>query len=178
MRSNLDTAKLDAFVQAIGRMATGPGRVYLVGGATALLLGIRDQTIDVDIKLDPEPKGIFESISILKERLEINVELSSPDQFIPPLPGWRERSELITKAGEVEFFHYDFYGQVMSKITRGHRHDLTDASEIIRLGKVDVGKLSLLFEEIQPNLVRYPAINPAVLRERFEAFISELGAIG
>jgi len=144
VRSNLDTAKLDAFVQAIGRMATGPGRVYLVGGATALLLGIRDQTIDVDIKL----------------------------------PGWRERSELITKAGEVEFFHYDFYGQVMSKITRGHRHDLTDASEIIRLGKVDVGKLSLLFEEIQPNLVRYPAINPAVLRERFEAFISELGAIG
>src|SRR5437016_12151065 len=84
--------KLEAFMTQLGRRATTPGTIYITGGSTALLLGIRDQTIDIDIKLDPEPEGVFEAISDLKNSLDVNVELASPDQFIPPLPGWQERS--------------------------------------------------------------------------------------
>ena len=53
-----------------------------MGGATAVLLGIRDQTIDIDVKLDPEPAGVFESIARLKEQLHVSVELAAPDQFL------------------------------------------------------------------------------------------------
>ena len=63
MRGFLDREKLEAFMQAIGHRATTPGVVYLTGGATALLLGIREQTVDVDIKLDPEPGGVFQAIA-------------------------------------------------------------------------------------------------------------------
>src|SRR5438876_934626 len=111
-------------MQELGESATGPGKVYITGGATALLLGIRAQTIDVDIKLDPEPAGVFEAVSELKERLAVNVELAAPDHFIPPIPGWQDRSEFIARYGLVDFYHYDFYGQALSKILRGHPTDL------------------------------------------------------
>src|SRR5438552_473799 len=95
MRHYVDRKKLEEFMRRLGRRATTPGTVYICGGSTALLLGFRSQTVDIDIKLDPEPGGVFEAIAELKESLGINVELASPDQFIPPLPGWRERSPLI-----------------------------------------------------------------------------------
>ena len=76
-------------MEAFGREATGPGRVYLTGGSTAVLEGWREATVDVDLKLDPEPAGAFEAIAHLKDTLDINVELAAPDQFVPPLPGWQ-----------------------------------------------------------------------------------------
>lgn len=173
MWSGTDRAKLLAFIDAIGQTAQSPGRVYFVGGATAVLLGIRDQTIDIDIKLDPEPRGVFESIAMLKERLGLNVELASPDHFIPPLPGWQERSEFISRSGRVEFFHYDFYGQALAKIVRGHRSDLSDARALVTLGKVEAARLKALFEKIRPNLIRYPALNAGDLDRRLDAFLQE-----
>ena len=97
------------------------GRIYLVGGASAVLLGWRAMTVDVDLKLDPEPIGAFEAIAELKDSLDINIELAAPDQFIPALPGWRERSPFVARHGRVAFHHYDFYGQALGKIERGHR---------------------------------------------------------
>ena len=71
-------------MEEIAGAASSPGKVYLTGGATALLLGFREQTIDIDVKFDPEPSGVFPAIAALKERLDVNVELASPDDFIPP----------------------------------------------------------------------------------------------
>ena len=70
-------------MEALGQRVKGPGTIYLTGGATALLFGWRAKTIDVDIKSDPEPRGLFEAIAELKESLDTNVELASPDLFIP-----------------------------------------------------------------------------------------------
>src|SRR5438270_9677044 len=95
MRRQVDRTNLERFMEELGKRASSRGTVYLTGGSTALLLGFRDQTVDIDIKLDPEPKGAFQAIAELKETLGINVELASPDQFIPPLPGWKERSQWI-----------------------------------------------------------------------------------
>lgn len=72
---------------ALGKQVRGKGRIYFTGGATAVLYGWRPMTIDIDIKPEPEPAGLFEAIAELKEELEINVELASPDQFIPVIPG-------------------------------------------------------------------------------------------
>src|SRR5947208_2214352 len=95
MRGETDRAKLLRFMAALGERVRGEGTIYVTGGATALLYNWRATTIDVDIKPDPEPPGLFEAIATLKEELDINVELASPDQFIPAIPGWRERSLFI-----------------------------------------------------------------------------------
>ena len=80
MRTPADPAKVRTLLRELGRRARGPGRVYLIGGACALLEGWRAATVDVDLKLDPEPPGAFEAIARLKNELDLNVELVSPDQ--------------------------------------------------------------------------------------------------
>lgn len=86
-------------MDALGERVRGPGTIYLKGGATALLFGWRDKTVDLDLKADPEPLGFFEAIAKLKDTLDTNVELASPDLFIPEVPGWRERSVFIRRVG-------------------------------------------------------------------------------
>src|SRR6266568_6138182 len=103
MRRKVTVATLKQFMQELAAAAQSPGKVYFTGGATALLLGFREQTIDVDLKLDPEPEGAFEAIAVLKDRLNLNVELASPDDFIPPAPNWRERSQHIATIGSLQF---------------------------------------------------------------------------
>src|SRR5437764_11331707 len=104
MRQPVTLDTLNRFMEELAAASRSPGKVYFTGGATALLLGFRDQTIDIDLKLDPEPEGAFEAIATLKNRLNVNVELASPDDFIPRTADWRECSRFIDSIGGVEFF--------------------------------------------------------------------------
>ncbi len=108
MRKATDARKVRKFMKRLGEEARGAGDVFFTGGASAVLLGWRKTTLDVDLDFDPEPPGVFDAISRLKDELEINVELASPAHFIPALPGWRERSRAIGVYGPVHFWHYDF----------------------------------------------------------------------
>ena len=174
MRRNVTIATLKQFMQELGAAARSPGKVYFAGGATALLLGFRKQTIDVDLKLDPEPEGAFEAIAMLKNRLDLNVELASPDDFIPRVADWRERSRHIANYGPVEFFHFDFTLQALAKLERGHAQDLEDAASFVREGYVTPERLEECFAEIEPQLVRYPALDPQAFRGKVEDFLAQL----
>lgn len=164
MRAELDAAKLRQFMVALGDRVRGTGTIYLTGGATAVLYAWRTATIDVDLKADPEPAGLFEAIAELKDELDINVELASPDQFIPPVPGWRERSLLIGRYGPLTFLHYDPYGQALAKLQRGHDRDVRDVRAFLAEGLIRTEELRRHFEEIEPLLNRYPGIDPASFR--------------
>jgi len=172
MRSTADVAKIEAFMAALGKAVNGPGRVYLTGGATALLHGWRGTTIDVDIKADPEPAGFFEAIAALKSTLDLNIELAAPDQFIPELPGWRERSRFIAKHGSIEFHHYDFYSQALAKIERGHERDRADVAAMLDRQLIAKDRLWELFQAIEPGLIRYPAITASEFRHSVESVCS------
>lgn len=161
-------------MEGIGRRATGSGRVYLVGGSSAVLVGWRDATVDADIKLDPEPAAVFEAIALMKDELDMNVELAAPDQFVPPLPGWRQRSPFIARYGEVDFFHYDFYGQALAKIERGHRTDLGDVQAMVQHGLIDLDELVRLFEDVTGDLLRYPAIDEQALRAKLATTVERV----
>jgi GNAT superfamily N-acetyltransferase len=175
MRRKLTRAKLDEFMRELAAAAHGPGKVYFTGGATALLLGFREQTIDIDLKLDPEPAGVFAAIAALKDRLELNIELASPADFIPAPSDWRERSRLIAAFGGVEFFHFDFAMQALAKLERGHAQDLGDVTQFLRHGYVSPAELRELFARIQPELIRYPAIDPQQFKRKVESFLVEYG---
>jgi hypothetical protein len=158
-------------MQELAAAARSPGNVYLTGGSTALLLGFREQTIDIDLKFDPEPKGVFEAIAHLKNTLNLNVELAAPDDFIPAPPDWREASRHITSIGPLQFFHYDLRLQALAKLERGHAHDLEDVKDFIRGKYVTAQELRSTFERIEPALNRYPAIDPAQFRNKVEDFL-------
>jgi hypothetical protein len=168
MRLEAEATTIRRLMEELGRAATSPGDIYLVGGATAVLIGWRSQTVDVDLKLDPEPGGVFSAIRRLKDELALNVELAAPDQFIPPLPGWRERSPYIATFGLVRFFHYDLYAQALAKIERGHTQDVADVRHLLTSGLVDGAELRRLFSAIEPQVERYPAIDVDAFRAKVD----------
>ncbi len=159
-------------METLGQLVKGEGNIYLTGGATAILHGWRTMTVDVDLKAYPEPVGLFEGIRQIKDQLDINVELASPDDFIPELPGWEVRSIYITRQGHLNFYHYDPYSQALSKIERAHQRDLDDVEAMIRLALVKKEKLMEYFTEIEPRLIRYPGIEPESFRRAVEAVCS------
>ena len=165
-------AKVREFMRRLGQSATGPGRVYLVGGASAVLAGWRDTTVDVDLKLAPEPAGVFAAIAEIKEDLDMNVELAAPDDFLPPLPNWPARSPFIVRHGQVDFFHYDFYGQAIAKIERGHSRDGHDVQAMFRRGLILPARLRALFAAIEVDILRYPAVDAPSLRRRLGAVLA------
>ncbi len=151
-------------MSALGREADTDLRVYFTGGASAVLLGWRDTTIDADIRVIPESDRLFRALPELKERLRLNIELVSPPDFIPEVPGWRERSPFISREGLLSFHHFDFYSQALAKIERGHAQDQSDVRQMLGRGLVDPRRLLECYEEIEPNLYRYPALDPAAFR--------------
>jgi hypothetical protein len=155
-------------MRAIAVEAREPGRIYLAGGASMVLNGWRSSTVDIDISIVPENDRVLRAIPELKEVLHVNVELSSPAHFVPPLPGWEERSTFIAREGVIDFHHFDFYTQALSKIERAHRKDLVDVESMVRNGFVQPKRLLSLFGEIADQLYRYPAVNPPSLRAAVE----------
>jgi hypothetical protein len=150
--------------------------VYLTGGGTAVLFGWRSTTIDVDLKLDPEPPGIFDAIQRLKDELDVNVELAAPDQFIPPVPGWQARSLSIGTFGRVEFLHYDPVGQALAKLERGHARDLADVRAMIDRGLFQSAALMKAFDDIRGDLPRYPAVDDRAFEEKVRTFVESVAA--
>ncbi len=116
----------------------------------------------------PEDDQVFRSLPELKESLELNIELASPADFIPELPGWQDRSPVIERRGKAAYYHYDLYAQALAKIERGHAQDEADVQEMIRRGAVDRSILMKHFEQIEPLLYRFPAIDPATFRRAVE----------
>jgi len=168
MRRLADAERLRQFLRGLAREAEADVAVYLTGGATAVLLGWRDTTIDADILIVPEHDSLYRALPRLKEELQLNVEIVSPAHFIPELPGWRERSLLIERVGSVTFYHYDPYSQTLAKIERGHAKDLADVDQLLDRGLVEPRRLRELFTAIEPQLYRYPAVDPPSFRKRLD----------
>lgn len=171
MRPPVDAGRIRELAHRLGRVARGRTRIYLTGGATAVLEGWRASTIDVDVRFEPESDALLRELVDLKERLAINVELASPPDFIPELPGWRERSPLVLRDGNVDVHHFDPYSQALSKIERGFAHDLADVEAMLDRGLVEPHRLAALYETIEPQLFRYPAIDPDAFRRKLRAVL-------
>jgi hypothetical protein len=171
MRAVADRERIRRLMEAFGDVASRDVRVYLVGGTTAVLLGWRETTIDVDFVMRPEDDGLLRAIPALKERLQVNVEMASPADFIPVPPGWEDRGTFIAQVHRVAFYHYDLYAQALAKVERGHRQDLADVQEMLARGLIDPRRALEYFGRMEPELYRYPAIHaPSFRRAVEEAF--------
>lgn len=168
MRKVADADRIRNFMRSLASEADTPTRLYFTGGATAVLLGWRESTIDVDIRIVPESDRLYRAIPKLKETLQINVELACPADFIPELPGWQDRSVFISTEGKITYYHYDLYAQALAKIERSHAQDIEDVRTMIRLHLIDPTVALRHFDVIERDLFRYPAIDPASFRRAVE----------
>ena len=172
MRPNTDRERLLAFLRELGARVRGPGTAFLTGGATALLHGWRGTTNDIDLSFDPEPPGAFEAIAVLKNELDINIELASPAHFVPEVPGWRERSPSVGRFGSLEVRHYDLRAQALSKLARGYDRDLADVRAMLADGGVTLAQLRDAFDATRGAMIRYPRLAPERIAATIDA-ISE-----
>lgn len=164
MREAADAERIERLARELGRVVPPGTRMYLTGGATAVLEGWRESTVDIDVRFEPDSDAALERIRDLKEELALNVELASPLDFLPPLPGWRGRSRFRLREGNLEVFDFDPYSQALSKLQRGFELDLDDVRNMIESGQVEPARLRELYEAIEPDLYRFPAVDPTSLR--------------
>jgi len=175
MRRLADAERIERFMKELGRSARGQMTVYLTGGSSAVLRGWRANTVDVDMKMVPDRDEVYRALPALKESLELNIELACPDDFIPEVPGWQERSVPIAREGKISFYHYDFYAQALSKLERGHAQDLADVQRMVDDSLVEPARLLNFFNQIERDLYRYPAIDAASFRQAVESFVEASG---
>jgi len=168
MRRLVDDERLRAFMRALGSRTDRETTCYLTGGATAVISGWRDATIDIDVLFAPDNEQLLRAIPELKEQLEVNVELAFPGDFVPLPGGWEGRSPFVEQIGAVTFRNVDFYAQALSKLERGHDRDLVDVDAMISLALVDRERLRSFFAEIEPKLYQFPAVDPAAFRGAVE----------
>ena len=172
MRELADAGRIERFMHVLGAEATEKGAVYLTGGATAVLLGWRASTLDVDILPVPEQESVLRALPRLKDELRVNVELASPRDFIPVPAGWEDRSIFAAREGRLSFYHFDPYSQTLAKLERRHTQDLEDVRELVERGLVDPARALEYLTEIEKDLFRYPAVDPNAFRRRAEEVLS------
>jgi len=173
VRSELTRERLHALMREIAKTTPRKGsyRVHLVGGGTAVESGWRSTSIDADLWSDQEE--VFRDIQAIKERLDVNVEIVRPEQFVPELAGSADRHVFIEKIGNVSYYHHDPYVQILAKIDRGFEHDLADARMFVASGMVDPERLRSLVNGIpDAAFSRYPQLSPRQLRADVEDFLS------
>ena len=150
-------------------------RVYIVGGGTAVHAGWRDSTIDADLYCERDE--VFRDIQRIKERLELNVEFARPEHFVPALAGSEDRHVFVKTVGNVTFYHYDPYAQLLSKVVRGFRRDMEDAQSFLESGMVDADRFRLVVHRIpEEAYAGYPALSRQAVLEAVDAFLSGAGS--
>ena len=127
MRDAADAERIERLACELGRVVPPGTRMYLTGGATAVLEGWRE---------------------------------------------WEDRSRFRLREGNLEVFDFDPYSQALSKLERGFDLDLADVRNMVDSGQVEPARLGELFEAIEPELYRFPAIELATLRAAVESLRS------
>lgn len=117
----------------------------------------------------PDSGELLRALPALKDALQVNVELASPDLFIPVTAGWEDRSPWEATEGRLTVRHFDLTAQAVAKLERGHARDVADVDAMLdRLLVTPAGLLSFL-DAIEPELYRFPAVDPPTLRRAVEA---------
>jgi len=154
---------------ALAAACGGEGSIYLAGGATAVLHGWRPMTIDIDLKPDPEPPGLFEALAILKNELDLNVELACPTSY--PRHSRLARTQPVhcaTRSRQIFPLRSLRPGAIQAATPARPRPSRRSLAPAVRLdSKKPVVEM---FQQIEPQLIRYPAIDPASFRAAVREF--------
>lgn len=166
MRADVDCGRVQELLAALGRRLRAPHTLYLIGGSSAVVVGWRPSTRDVDVRPEPDSDELLRALSDLKHELDINIELASPLDFLPELEGWRDRSPYVGTWGPLQVRHLDFLLQALAKLERGLDTDLDDVRSMLERGLVSATELHAGFEAMKTRIFRFPAVDVARFERR------------
>lgn len=173
LRQKVDRERIKNFFKKLSQRFRREGKIYLVGGTTLVFEQLRDQTVDIDVVIEVAPKyhgELIQAIRELKEDLSLNVEESSPGDFIPLPKGFQERHQFVERFGSIDLFHFDLYSTALSKIERGRTQDMEDVLELLQKNKIEWEQLEKYFREILPQMGRQSLKqDPIEFEENFRA---------
>ncbi len=154
MRPNVDKARIEDFLKNLGRSFPKPGRLYLVGGAALVHLGVRTgSTMDIDIEISGENEGeMIEAIRRLIRQMNVNVEFASPRDFMPLPKHWLTQSQYVGRYGAIDVFYFDFYSIALSKMQRGSTLDINDVKLLLQQGVITLEGLDAAYQEVFAQL--------------------------
>jgi len=170
MRPDVDRDRVLELVSEVGRRLRGPHTLYLVGGSSAVLIGWRASTRDVDVRPEPDSDELLRILHDLKQALDMNIELASPLDFLPALEGWQDRSPYVGSWGPLHVRHLDLRMQALAKLERGLDTDLDDVRAMLGRDLVNREELYDGFATMRPSLFRFPAVDA----EHFERRIADV----
>jgi len=166
MRPEVDRARVLEFATELGRRLRAPHTLYLVGGSSAVVVGWRGSTRDLDVRPEPDSDELLRILHELKQALDINIELASPLDFLPALDGWQDHSPYVGSWGRLHVRHLDFRLQALSKLERGLDTDLDDVRAMLARGLVNTDELHDAFDAMRTGLFRFPAVDGPQLEKR------------
>ncbi len=173
MRQGVDKAAIESFLQQLGKTFRKPARLYLVGGAALVHMGVRSGfTQDIDVQVSGAGEGdLIVAIQRMIERMQINVEFASPVDFIPLPKQWELHARFVGRYGTIDVFYFDFYSIALSKMERGNNRDIEDVKLLVQQGIIDLAELDNAYQEVLTQLGkgRYPRITPKRFIERYQA---------
>lgn len=173
MRSSVDKTAIESFLTQLGRDFRKPGRLYLVGGAALVHLGIRPGfTEDIDVQVSGTNEGeLIVAIQRLMQRMQINVEFASPGDFIPLPSQWEMHAQYVGRYGAIDVFYFDFYSIALSKMERGNSRDIADVRLLVQKGVITLNELDAAYQQVLAQLGqgRYPRITPERFAQRYTA---------
>lgn len=178
---DITTHELIEFLNQLASCYRYFGRLYLVGGSSLILIASKVSTLDIDLKIETMPEHHEEFIRCLRQvsrQLQISVEETSPDQFIPLPPGHAERHRFIGRYGSLDVFHFDFYSTALSKIHRGNEKDFADSIQMITQGIIELERLKSYFDAILPQVATFSlTADPESFARKFTLLEQRLGSM-
>ncbi len=173
MRPNVDKGQIETFLKNLGRAFRKPGRLYLVGGAALVHIGLRSgstQDIDVEVRATNEDE-MLEAIRRLKDTMKINIKFASPGDFIPIPSQWEMNAKYVGRYGTIDVFYFDFYSIALSKIERGNTRDINDVRLLVQQGIITPQELDAAYNEVLPRVGKRPynRLDPQKFAERYAA---------
>jgi len=173
MRPDVDRDRVLELVSEVGRRLRAPHTLYLVGGSSAVLIGWRASTRDVDVRPEPDSDELLRILHDLKQALDVNIELASPLDFLPALEGWQDHSPYVGSWGPLQVRHLDFRMQALAKLERGLDTDLDDVRAMLSRDLVGGEELHDAFATMRPGLFRFPAVDAKHFERRIADVIGD-----
>jgi hypothetical protein len=169
---------IEKFLDALGRIFRKPGWLYLAGGAALVHMGLRSgSTLDIDVVIETTAEDeMVKAIRQLVEQMQLNIEFSSPGDFIPLPSQWMVHAKHIGRYGSLDAFYFDFYSLALSKISRGNDRDLIDVKLLVQQKVITVEELDAVYQEVLPRMGKRPYINldPQKFADRYAVVRQQL----
>lgn len=173
MSPDVDADRVRALVRFVADRVNDEATLYLVGGTTAVVVGWRASTLDIDLYVEPDSDPVARAIADARRVLDVYVEYAWPAQFVPELDGWRERSPAVMRVGTITVRHYDPYSQALAKLRRAHAQDLADVAAMLANGLIVRDRARELFASAFPRLFRYPSVDATALQQMIDVALTD-----